>query len=638
MIIDNVISAAEIAWMQALAQMRSTMMWVRVEKGGGGLAEPGRHRRRQSLIYTAPPPPPAHSPGYSRPALAPWTKDEVDRFRWLRTTNLRVPTLNCSPANTLWLGPPPRPKPARAYRKTLRVRGPGISPQGQKDLIFHSSSGEGEREIPEKPHRPVASSGTIPTCENPGVIRPEIEPGSPWWEASGLTAQPPRGPHEVFSIDVAIRIEQRENETMGKVEAPRQNSPVNSTVRHVSRVIRSPTSSTKTLSANVCFSCIPRRQLERWGKEWPRAELKETIFRGYDSRPAGVWVGKLDCRSNEACFSVLEVATGTAGLDGPTAPRVPAKRVSLSLRDAWGDEGQKTVDVRRDTVASFGAVKKPQSVYCVLCYGPLTLGEEVQHEAVTRRRAQISRRMGGLPKLARLAEEGLARSLRQRRRESLIKILVHFDAKEAGSLTKAAPLAVIMGCLHPYPPPPRSCAGHCVNPAAPTARPQPTLQRVASVEPGRTNRDSVGVKGLGEKRKIPDKTRRPAAIVRRDSPTCDNPGVSPPGIEPDSPRWEARQDLYHVKIRTHASRLEQGCLVAMAAVVETGIAPDDAAGRRVLSGIFRFRKLSYCPFPAEGHTCSVMLRGHCGRRCEILRDDRSRSASRLYVALGHKGQ
>ncbi|KAJ8878744.1 hypothetical protein PR048_019330 [Dryococelus australis] len=28
------------------------------------------------------------------------TKDEVDRSRWLRTTNLRVPTLNCSPANT----------------------------------------------------------------------------------------------------------------------------------------------------------------------------------------------------------------------------------------------------------------------------------------------------------------------------------------------------------------------------------------------------------------------------------------------------------------------------------------------------------------------------------------------------------
>ncbi|KAJ8869162.1 hypothetical protein PR048_030732 [Dryococelus australis] len=41
-----------------------------------------------------------------------------------------------------------------------------------------------------KTSRPTASSGTIPTCENP-VTRPGIEPWSQWWEASGLTAQPP---------------------------------------------------------------------------------------------------------------------------------------------------------------------------------------------------------------------------------------------------------------------------------------------------------------------------------------------------------------------------------------------------------------------------------------------------------------
>ncbi|KAJ8879354.1 hypothetical protein PR048_019962 [Dryococelus australis] len=46
-------------------------------------------------------------------------------------------------------------------------------------------------EIPEKTRRPAASSGTIPTCENP-VTRPGIEPGSPWWEASVLIAQPPQ--------------------------------------------------------------------------------------------------------------------------------------------------------------------------------------------------------------------------------------------------------------------------------------------------------------------------------------------------------------------------------------------------------------------------------------------------------------
>ncbi|KAJ8882931.1 hypothetical protein PR048_014770 [Dryococelus australis] len=45
----------------------------------------------------------------------------------------------------------------------------------------------GKHEISGKTRRPTASSGTIPTCENP-VTRPVIEPGSPWW----LIAQPPR--------------------------------------------------------------------------------------------------------------------------------------------------------------------------------------------------------------------------------------------------------------------------------------------------------------------------------------------------------------------------------------------------------------------------------------------------------------
>ncbi|KAJ8880787.1 hypothetical protein PR048_017258 [Dryococelus australis] len=54
--------------------------------------------------------------------------------------------------------------------------------------------GRGNREIPEKTRRTAASSRTIPTCENPGVTSPEIEPGSPGWEASSLTTIPPRPP------------------------------------------------------------------------------------------------------------------------------------------------------------------------------------------------------------------------------------------------------------------------------------------------------------------------------------------------------------------------------------------------------------------------------------------------------------
>ncbi|KAJ8895369.1 hypothetical protein PR048_000701 [Dryococelus australis] len=50
--------------------------------------------------------------------------------------------------------------------------------------------GGGNGRSQRKTRRPTASSGTIPTCENP-VTRPGIEPGSPWWEASRLTAQRP---------------------------------------------------------------------------------------------------------------------------------------------------------------------------------------------------------------------------------------------------------------------------------------------------------------------------------------------------------------------------------------------------------------------------------------------------------------
>ncbi|KAJ8881219.1 hypothetical protein PR048_017693 [Dryococelus australis] len=52
----------------------------------------------------------------------------------------------------------------------------------------------GKREIPvkKKNRGRAASPGTIPTCENLEVTRTGIEPGSPWWATSRLTAQPPR--------------------------------------------------------------------------------------------------------------------------------------------------------------------------------------------------------------------------------------------------------------------------------------------------------------------------------------------------------------------------------------------------------------------------------------------------------------
>ncbi|KAJ8873757.1 hypothetical protein PR048_024591 [Dryococelus australis] len=66
---------------------------------------------------------------------------------------------------------------------------------GRNKLITeqHRNEGaEGKRDISEKTRRPAASSGTIPTCDNPGVTPLGIEPGSLWWEASSLTTTPPR--------------------------------------------------------------------------------------------------------------------------------------------------------------------------------------------------------------------------------------------------------------------------------------------------------------------------------------------------------------------------------------------------------------------------------------------------------------
>ncbi|KAJ8897673.1 hypothetical protein PR048_003023 [Dryococelus australis] len=64
--------------------------------------------------------------------------------------------------------------------------------------------GRGKRENPEKTRRPTASSGTIPTCENP-VTRPESEPRSPWWEASELTARPPRPRYAPTAVRNSLR-------------------------------------------------------------------------------------------------------------------------------------------------------------------------------------------------------------------------------------------------------------------------------------------------------------------------------------------------------------------------------------------------------------------------------------------------
>ncbi|KAJ8882438.1 hypothetical protein PR048_014246 [Dryococelus australis] len=60
---------------------------------------------------------------------------------------------------------------------------------------------------PEKTRRPAASSGTSPTCENPGATSPGNEPGSSTWEAINLTPLDSiRGRLRKFSIFPALAV------------------------------------------------------------------------------------------------------------------------------------------------------------------------------------------------------------------------------------------------------------------------------------------------------------------------------------------------------------------------------------------------------------------------------------------------
>ncbi|KAJ8878392.1 hypothetical protein PR048_018970 [Dryococelus australis] len=72
-------------------------------------------------------------------------------------------------------------------RKPVRVK------RGEHAVEPECKKNVGKQEIPEKTLRSVASSGPTP-CENTEATPPEIESGSPWWEASHLFSASPQSP------------------------------------------------------------------------------------------------------------------------------------------------------------------------------------------------------------------------------------------------------------------------------------------------------------------------------------------------------------------------------------------------------------------------------------------------------------
>ncbi|KAJ8869059.1 hypothetical protein PR048_030620 [Dryococelus australis] len=88
-----------------------------------------------------------------------------------------------------------RPPVEKSPRHASQLRKPSLATFTVQLTLQHytaGTQGREKREIPWKTRRPAPPSCTIPTCENRGATRPEIEPGSPRWQASRLTSRTPR--------------------------------------------------------------------------------------------------------------------------------------------------------------------------------------------------------------------------------------------------------------------------------------------------------------------------------------------------------------------------------------------------------------------------------------------------------------
>ncbi|KAJ8880101.1 hypothetical protein PR048_020724 [Dryococelus australis] len=75
------------------------------------------------------------------------------------------------------------------HRRLEQQQGSGAAVSRRQSTRWPSQDGAAlgmqgreKRKYPEKVRSQAASSSTIPTCENPEVNPPGIEPGSPWWE------------------------------------------------------------------------------------------------------------------------------------------------------------------------------------------------------------------------------------------------------------------------------------------------------------------------------------------------------------------------------------------------------------------------------------------------------------------------
>ncbi|KAJ8890626.1 hypothetical protein PR048_010135 [Dryococelus australis] len=175
-------------------------------------------------------------------------------------------------------------------------RRPALSTTGgsQPALLLKRSSarikGREKREIPEiKTRRPAASSSTTPTCENPGVTRPGIEPGSHWWEAL---------------LDVSM--EQRRNEGAEQNGDPRENPPTSGIGRdyHLRKSVSDPAGNRPVFyMTDICIAMANFQKSPSWRSyrflfsTFP--EITPGAYRDFSSKAIADSFPAWDCQSPE---------------------------------------------------------------------------------------------------------------------------------------------------------------------------------------------------------------------------------------------------------------------------------------------------------------------------------------------------
>ncbi|KAJ8875148.1 hypothetical protein PR048_023041 [Dryococelus australis] len=402
-------------------------------------------------------------------------------------------------------------KPFRSRSTLPRRRATSAAPEY---LPFYGRSValREEHDVPEKTRRPAASSDTIRTCDNPGVSRSGIEPGSPWWEASRLTlyqnlvkSARMREARFFFFLDVRLYQSRKIVKLQGFAEG--HASTGSFPRRH------------KELESRKCWwaescECMRRRRYATRETLLPACAVRLLVSHRDDP---GSIPGRVtpDSRTWESCPTAPPVGGFSRRSPAPPPPpgcsalisitRVGSRDLVVKSRpDPFTHSGFSVSNTYLTSPAMGGGLDTPLLAWVRVAHlgCDFAAGEELVRRA-----------------LVPPAQEGLA---------AWVSSGTTHIPEGLGPLYGMTPsLAILVDCRSVSLPPPPSWFVWLPRP------PGPALALSSLM----AERSRAGMQGRGE-REILEISRRPA-VSSGTIPTCENPGASRPGIEPGSPSWEA---------------------------------------------------------------------------------------------------